>query len=140
MINMKAESQNRNNSCDLLSHLLNTSEISKYMFSEYKGGTLDTITLIDTQNLFSRCHSFNWRKHPVKVSYDSSLSAKLSRTNPYYLFKGDQNIFIFKGSFNKIKLLNFYILQACSSLLVEGTARTDAQRGFRLISLRQLVL
>jgi hypothetical protein len=95
--------------------------------------------LIDKAGNFKSCKFISFGSHTFSVVYDDSLSVKLTKKEPFTLFRDSCSIYIITR-FEK-KRNNYYlfdIIQPCSGLGCEGTIKKE--RGYRLVKLNAYVL
>jgi hypothetical protein len=136
-IALKSNSQTLTNSCINFESLFNDSQIKSSFHLSNKN---DTLSLIDKKQWFKgHCHSFTWDRNYVKIINDTSVINKISKQNPYAIFKGDCKTFIFDGFTKKGKLHYFNILQPCSGLLTEAEVKFN-KKDFKIMSIKKGVL
>lgn len=134
----KSNSQSISKNCDIVKAVLGSEEI---ISSFHLSNDHDSLTLLDKNNwLTGECNEITkWGNHCLSIKYDSIISNKLHKTEPYYLFKKDCNTFILEVTSKTHKLVYINIHQPCSGLIAKIKVKISRKRA-EIISVGKFVL
>jgi hypothetical protein len=131
------KSQSLSHSCSFIDSLFNNDQIK----STFRlGRNKDSLQMIDKRQWITiGGNSFKWDGKYVKIVNDSLVINKISRKEPFNIFREDCTIFIFDGFEKKGTSYHFSILQPCSGLLTEAVFKLN-KNTFKLILVKKFVL
>jgi hypothetical protein len=134
----KSKSQSISKNSDIVKSLLGSEEI---ISSFHLGNDNDSLTLLDKNNwLAGECNELSkWGNHYLSIKYDSIISNKIHKTEPYYLFKNDCNTFILEVISKTHILVYISIHQPCSGLIAKVKVKISRKR-VEIISVEKVVL